>query len=107
MPVVRAFGSWNAAIEAAGLEPREPGDQQHTICRRGLHELAGENLGAGRRCRTCERDRARARKARLRAERREQGVCVVCGEAPAEPRRSSCGSCLADQRAATAGRQQQ
>lgn len=45
------------------LDMRRNGIRPHkTHCKHG-HELAGENLAPGRRCRTCQRARARAQRA--------------------------------------------
>lgn len=62
--VMTEFGSWNAAMAAAGLEPRRPGtgQKQKSHCRQG-HPLSGENLrvhrDGERECRTCARARTR------------------------------------------------
>lgn len=68
--VQRVFGTWNAAIEAAGFTPRGLGQAGHmprTHCRRG-HEFTPENTrvrpGGNRECRACKNAAARARRKR-------------------------------------------
>ena len=56
--VVNLFGSWSAGLRAAGLEPRRPGGQVRTHCKRG-HPLTEENVyrrkDGGRQCLICMR----------------------------------------------------
>jgi hypothetical protein len=70
--VARAFGSWNAAIAAAGFEPRTKGSAKgenfyarRTHCKHG-HEFTPENTllrGDGARlCRACLKESARRRR---------------------------------------------
>lgn len=57
------FGSFNAAIEAAGYEPRppgNPGNKNGETCRNGLHPWVPENIYVApdgiERCRECRRE---------------------------------------------------
>lgn len=99
------FGSWSAALRAAGLPVSPAGGARQDRCRRG-HPLTEDNVyvapSGERQCRTCHRDRARQRARRrrraaewqkeLRRRRREQGLCRDCGdEAPAG--RTRCEHC--------------
>jgi hypothetical protein len=74
--VIRHWGTWNAAIEAAGFEPIGPGKQPNhrdgtkTHCKHG-HEFTPENTHISIRrgrpvriCRTCQRAANNARYAR-------------------------------------------
>lgn len=61
------FGSWSAAIEAAGFEPLKRGGHTRPHCRRG-HELTPDNTywfpkSGRRKCRTCSRETRRRRDA--------------------------------------------
>lgn len=85
--VAEVFGSWNAALEAAGYRPRLPGGQRRpdrrTHCSYG-HPLVGENLyldrHGGRRCRICKKYNQRAHT--IRAEARRRGIIVAAPERP-------------------------
>jgi hypothetical protein len=75
--VVERFGSWNAAIEAAGFQPRERGGQADrnkgvTECQRG-HPLTEENVLVGkdgrRKCLKCQRQNQRNYSLRKKAEK--------------------------------------
>jgi hypothetical protein len=92
-----AFGSWNRALEAAGLPTRRPGDEPRSLCKRGLHELTPENTWQSpstpglRTCRACrkarrelqgrDQQRARARdyKRRLAASRKRKAPARGAG----------------------------
>jgi hypothetical protein len=77
--VIQVFGSWSAAIKAAGFKPRGAGYQRGTKyrynrprpthCKRG-HPLRGNNLYVNpsgyRQCRACHRLRMRRRYRRLK-----------------------------------------
>jgi hypothetical protein len=111
--VLARYGSWNAAIEAAGFEPRVQGDQPSELCKRGLHELTGDNVWQSstnpglRQCRACRNDRRelQRRDAELAQHRvycRKQyearvgaGLCPRCGREPPADGRVCCPDCLA------------
>lgn len=63
--IIRMFGSWNTAIEAAGHTPRTTRDPNTTTCWSGRHPWTPENIytspGGKRKCRVCHRERARER----------------------------------------------
>jgi hypothetical protein len=116
--VQNVFGSWSAAVKAAGLEARPRYGQPPELCKAGKHLMAVEGYnrpGGGRQCRACvnererrqraararreaakrnQRGRAAERRAKRLAERREAGVCLKCGKHPAEPDRTCCAGCL-------------
>lgn len=78
--VVWMFGSWNAAIEAAGFKPRPLRREGNTsrpngkTCRNGLHPWIPENIrtepNGDRRCRLCQNARVREYQERKRHARR-------------------------------------
>jgi Homing endonuclease associated repeat len=62
--VQRVFGSWNAAMLAAGLDPRRPSGSRQTHCRRGHAYGPNDWNSNGRhRCRTCRNLTTRRRRA--------------------------------------------
>jgi hypothetical protein len=83
--VVERFGSWNAAIAAAGLEPnpKHVSQKPHARCKRG-HPLVPENLKIGphgRQCRICMNAAVRRRDRQRRKEgltRDDRFVCSLC-----------------------------
>jgi hypothetical protein len=94
------LGSWEAAVQAAGLEPTPRGQiQRLAVCKAGLHPMVGDNVadyGHGRGCVACRRINDRKKTARRKARARlEQGLCVVCGEAPVRKGSLACGGCRA------------
>jgi hypothetical protein len=118
--VRQAFGSFSAAVEAAGYTPRPQGEQgRRELCKAGMHELAGANVWESptsglRICKACrrardqaparERARQRDRKAARYARLKDAGLCVRCGKHPAEPDRACCADCLGYLREADARR---
>jgi Homing endonuclease associated repeat len=117
--VQQVLGSWSAALEAAGFEPRpQHGQADGKRCRNG-HDLTVEayvSPGGKRYCRACIRERERRQRARRAADRerkarharkrRELGLCVRCGEQPAAPERTCCADCLTSLRDADRRRRQ-
>lgn len=115
--IIARFGTWNAAIRAAGYEPRVQGDQPGELCKRGLHALVGDNVWQSptrpglRICRTCRRERRELRaRDRERAASRERGrahykqlaaagLCPRCGRDEPKPGHVCCASCLEQLRA--------
>jgi hypothetical protein len=127
--VQNVFGTWSAAVEAAGLDARPRYGQPPELCKAGKHLMAVEGYnrpGGGRQCRACatererrqraararreaaarkQRERVAERRAKRVTERREAGICIRCGSAPAEPERTCCADCLGYLREADRRRQ--
>jgi Homing endonuclease associated repeat len=104
--VKRRFGSWNAALEAAGLPVREAHGQRRDRCANG-HDLTDPanvyvDPRGERCCYPCKLARwrrayrrARDPRARLADRRKARGLCVRCGRKAPEPGHTCCAECLA------------
>jgi hypothetical protein len=90
--VVERFGSWNAALEQAGLEPRT-GHLPRTHCALG-HELVDGS------CATCRKASRRRYQARRRRRLLLAGRCTTCGGTRDQAGYFGCSRCRARANAA-------